>query len=101
MLINFLVQPDFTQNPKIFYNFSGTPSSVTSRGSRTGSPALKRQSSRTSMKKDTDSDEDDSENGSSSLSRKSSRLSKTTNSNNVPSSPSGRIFSLKYQNEWS
>ena len=62
---------------------AGTPSSVTSKGSRTGSPALKRQSSRTSNKKETDSDEEDSE----ANSRKSSRLTKT---NSIPavSSPS-------------
>lgn len=60
---------------------AGTPSSVTSRGSRTGSPALKRQSSRTSSNKkdNTDDSEDDSENASSSeAARKSSRLQKTT-----------------------
>ena len=62
---------------------AGTPSSVTSKGSRTGSPALKRQSSRTSTKKggESDSEEEDSESGF----RKSSRIKTTTTSVPVPS----------------
>ena len=84
---------------------AGTPSSVTSKGSRTGSPALKRQSSRSSSKKETDSDlkqESDSEEEEDSEepnSRKSSRITREkvtlapTVATATPSSPSTTVTS--------
>lgn len=62
---------------------SATPSSITSKESRTGSPVLKRQTSRTSIKKETDSDDDDDEEEESETvaePRKSTRLQKTPTS---------------------
>jgi hypothetical protein len=71
---------------------SATPSSITSKESRTGSPVLKRQTSRTSIKKETDSDDDEEEEEESeavSEPRKSTRLQKTPTSEKKKT-PGGR-----------
>ena len=60
---------------------SATPSSITSKESRTGSPVLKRQTSRTSIKKEeTESEEEEEEEEEVAEPRKSSRLQKTPTS---------------------
>ena len=66
---------------------SATPSSITSKESRTGSPLLKRQSSKTSTKNESDTDDDDEEEISEP--RKSTRLQKTPTSEKKKA-PAGR-----------